>query len=82
MNLRTFHRRLALVFSPFFLLTSATGIILLFRKDDLYSKEIKKLLIGLHNWEVVGKYLGAILGLALIAVTISGILIFLKNKKF
>jgi uncharacterized iron-regulated membrane protein len=50
--LRTLHRRIALIFSPFFLLTALTGIFLLFRKDELYSKETKSLLIGLHNWGI------------------------------
>jgi uncharacterized iron-regulated membrane protein len=80
--LRTLHRRIALIFSPFFLLTALTGIFLLFRKDELYSKETKSLLIGLHNWEYGAKYIGIILALALITVTISGILLFLKTKKF
>lgn len=82
MKLRIFHRRLALIFSPFFILTSLTGIALLFRKDDLYGKEIKNLLIGLHNWEIGMKYIGAILGFGLLTVTVSGIMLFLQKKKF
>lgn len=82
MNLRVFHRRLAIVLSPFLILTSLTGILLLFRKDNLYGKEFKNLLIGLHNWEIVGKYLGIILALGLMAICISGLAIFFKSKKF
>lgn len=82
MNLRTIHRRVALVFSPFFIITSLTGIALLFRKNKIYSKEVKELLIGFHNWELATNYLGAVLGLGLLIVTVTGILLFLKTKKF
>lgn len=81
MKLRTFHRRLALILSPFLILTSLTGIALLFRKSDMYGKPIKELMIGLHNWEIVAPYIGAILGFALLALTISGLLIFFKTPK-
>lgn len=82
MSLRVFHRRIALIFSPFLLLTSLTGIALLFRKDGVYDKEVKSLLIGLHNWEYGAKYIGAILAIALITICVTGILLFLKNKRF
>jgi uncharacterized iron-regulated membrane protein len=82
LNLRTFHRRLALIFSPFLLLTSITGIALLFRKDEFYGKDVKTFLIGLHNWELVGKYVGTILAIGLMTITVTGIMLFWKNKKF
>jgi len=82
MTLRKFHKTIALIFSPFLLLTSVTGIILLWRKDELYSKETKNLLIGLHNWEYGAKYIGSALGLALILIIVTGLLIaFRGNKK-
>ncbi len=81
MNLRKFHRNIAIIFAPFLFLTSFTGIILLFRKDDLYSKETKNLLIGLHNWEYGAKYIGAILGIGLIVITVSGTLLFFKTRR-
>lgn len=82
MNLRVFHRRIAIIFSPFLILTSLTGIALLFRKDGLYDKDFKSFLIGLHNWEIATKYVGAILAIGLLAICVSGIMIFLKTKKF
>ena len=82
MNLRTLHRRIAIISSPFLILTSVTGIILLFRKDDLYGKETKNLLLGIHNWELGAKYIGALLGLSLIAICISGLMLFFRTKKF
>jgi hypothetical protein len=81
MTLRKFHKTVALIFSPFLLLTSITGIILLWRKDDVYSKETKNFLIGLHNWEYGAKYIGSALGLALILIVITGIMIALRGKK-
>ena len=51
MQLRTFHRLVGAIFAPFFILTAVTGIILLWRKDDLYSASTKGTLLGLHNWE-------------------------------
>ena len=80
MNIRLFHRRLALALSPFLILTSLTGIALLFRKDEIYGKSVKKLLIGLHNWEIVTNYVGAILGVAVLCLTISGLMIHFKRK--
>lgn len=80
MKLRKFHRRVALCFSPFLLLTSVTGIALLWRKDDLYSKETKKLLIGLHNWEFGAKYIGSILAIGLITIVISGLILAYRTK--
>jgi hypothetical protein len=81
MTLRKFHKTIAIIYSPFLLLTSITGIALLWRKDELYSKETKSLLIGLHNWEYGAKYIGTFLALGLITIVISGLLIAFKKKK-
>ncbi len=81
MKLRKLHKVVALAFSPFLLLTSLTGIALLWRKDELYSKETKNLLIGLHNWEYGAKYIGTVLGLALIFIVVTGVLLALRGKK-
>lgn len=81
MNIRKIHRNIAITFSPFLLLTSLTGIALLFRKDSLYSKETKSLLIGLHNWEYGAKYIGAILAIGLIIITTTGIILFFQTRR-
>ncbi|MCQ4574880.1 MAG: PepSY domain-containing protein [Candidatus Brocadiales bacterium] len=47
--LRKLHRIVAIVFTPFLLITPITGIILLFRKTGLYGDETKNLLQGMHN---------------------------------
>lgn len=81
MKLRKFHKTVGLIFAPFFLLTSLTGILLLWRKDDVYGKEVKELLIGLHNWEIGMKYIGVILALGLITVTITGLMLAFRSSK-
>jgi len=81
MKLRKFHKTVGLFFAPFFLLTSLTGILLLWRKDDVYGKEVKDLLIGLHNWEIGMKYIGVILALGLILVTITGLMLALESYR-
>jgi hypothetical protein len=68
-------------FCSFFLLTSITGIILLWRKDDIYDKEMKNLFIGLHNWEIGAKYIGAILALGLIFMTLTGLYMAYKTYR-
>ena len=79
MKLRKIHKTVGIIFAPFFLLTSFTGIALLFRKDDLYSKEIKNMLIGFHNWEVGAKYIGIVLAFGLIFMSISGLILAYKS---
>jgi len=81
MKLRKFHKTVGLIFAPFFLLTSLTGILLLWRKDDVYDKEVKDLLIGLHNWEIGMKYIGVILALGLILVTITGLMLAFESYR-
>ncbi len=81
MVLRKFHRTVGMIFGPFFLLTSLTGIMLLFRKDDLYSGEAKSFLIGLHNWEIAAKYVGVVLAAGLITMIITGFFIAMQIRK-
>ncbi|MEE9201516.1 MAG: hypothetical protein V3V45_08735 [Candidatus Brocadiales bacterium] len=76
--LRKLHRIVAIVFTPFLLITPITGIILLFRKTELYGDETKKLLLGIHNWEIATNYVGIILALALIFVVATGLVMFIQ----
>jgi uncharacterized iron-regulated membrane protein len=80
MKIRKFHRTCAIIFSPFFLFSAISGSILLFRKAGIYSKEIKELFVGLHTWEAVAPYIGLILACGLLAVTISGIILFFNKR--
>lgn len=81
MRLRKLHRIVGVTFAPFFLITSLTGIILLWRKDGLYDKEVKNLLISLHNWEIGAKYIGIILAMGLLFMTVSGLILFIRTLK-
>ncbi|MCP4364306.1 MAG: hypothetical protein GY800_03285 [Planctomycetes bacterium] len=72
------HRIVAIVFTPFLLITPITGIILLFRKTDLYGKETKEFLLSLHNWEIAANYVGIILALGLIFIVATGLIIFIQ----
>jgi uncharacterized iron-regulated membrane protein len=80
MKLRKIHRIVAITLSPFLLLLAVTGCLLFFRKAGIYSKEIKKLLVSIHTWEIIVPYIGLILSLALLFIVISGIILFFKPK--
>ena len=77
---RKFHRFCAITFSPFFLFAACSGGFLLFRKAKLYDKEIKELIVSLHTWEIIAPYIGMILALGLLSVTISGIILFFNRR--
>ncbi len=80
MKLRNFHKVLGVTISPLLLLVSATGLTLLGRKDNLYGQETKKLLIGLHTWEIAAKYSGSILAMGLITMVTTGLVLTVQPK--
>lgn len=84
MILRKIHRILGLCFAPFFLLTAATGGLLLWRADNIYDHETQSTLIKFHNWEglhAVGiHYLGMLLAAALILMVLTGWCIALQMR--
>lgn len=80
MKIRKMHRTAAVIFAPFFLLSASSGCILLFRKTGLYSKEIKSFFVGLHTWEILMPYIGGVVGIGLLAMTISGIILYFKRN--
>ncbi len=80
MKVRRFHRMCAISFSPLFLFSAASGGLLLFRKAGLYDKEIKELAVSLHTWEILAPYVGLLLALGLLAVTISGMILFFNKR--
>ena len=81
MHIPKIHRQVALIFLPFFILPSLTGILLLWRKNEIYGKEVKELFVGLHTWEIGAKYIGVILGSALLFLTISGLVIIYQTSR-
>ena len=80
MKIRKLHRTAAILFAPFFLLLSCSGCFLLFRKTGIYSKEIKEYVVSLHTWEIIAPYIGVVLGLGLLTVTITGIILYFKRN--
>jgi uncharacterized iron-regulated membrane protein len=75
MLLRKIHKTMALAFSPFLIITAATGILLLFRKSGLYGNSTKEFLIGIHNWEAFSlvQYAGVLLGAGLLLIAATGL---------
>ena len=80
MKIRKLHRITAIAFAPLFILLSASGCALLFRKSGAYSKEIKSFLVSVHTWEIIAPYIGIIGGLGLLTVVVTGIIIFFKRN--
>lgn len=80
MNLiiRKLHRTVGIIFVPFFLLTAVIGSLLLFRNTQILSNRTFVILIGIHNWEIVAHYVGVILAVAIIFMSISGIILFVQ----
>ncbi|MFN3995724.1 MAG: hypothetical protein ACK4GR_04245 [bacterium] len=86
--IRIVHGWLGFIFSIFFIITSLTGIVLVFRKE--IPKSFKDFVFSLHTYEFgVLKYWAVAVGLALFGLSISGIILFIsiygsklwKNKK-
>jgi uncharacterized iron-regulated membrane protein len=69
--LRKLHRIVGLIFAPFFVITAATGAILLFRRQ--YSPSVKHDLLEWHHWEGLANYIGLLLAGALLFMAISGV---------
>ena len=80
MKLRKFHKILGISISPFLLLLSLTGLALLGRKDNLYGQATKRLLVGLHTWEIVAKYTGSIMAISVLTMVVTGLIMTLQPK--
>ena len=81
MKLRSLHRTVEILFSPFFLITACTGICLLWRKAEIYGKETKSLLLGMHNWEIAAQYVGGVLAAGLIFMALTGITLYIQAAR-
>jgi len=81
MRIRKLHKTVGICFAPFFLITALTGIALLWRKAGVYGSETKGLLLGLHNWEIAAKYVGLILALGLLFMTVTGLIIAIRTAR-
>ncbi len=81
MLIRLWHRRIGLLFSPFFILTGVTGFFLLFRKTGCYEKDTKEFLLGLHNWEIIAPYVGMLLAAGFLFMACSGLLMAWRMRR-
>ena len=79
MRLRTFHKTVGLISAPFFLITAVTGGLLLWRKAGIFSSEAKEGMLGWHNWEGLAPYIGVVLALLLVTMTLTGLIIAAKS---
>jgi uncharacterized iron-regulated membrane protein len=79
-SLLKWHKKVGVIFAPFFILTGSTAVFLLFRKDDLYSKDVKNIALGIHNWEYGAKYIGMIMAFALLYMSLSGLILYFKKN--
>lgn len=81
MNLRKLHIKVGVILAPFFILLSVSGIALLFRKTELYTKDVKSFLVSIHTWEIIAPFVGAFLGVGLLFLSISGLYMYFQMKK-
>lgn len=79
--MRQIHRKIGIILAPFLIILSISGITLLFRKTEIYSRETKSFLVSLHTWEIIMPYIGMILGLGVLFMSISGMYMYFKTKK-
>jgi len=80
MKIRKIHRTLAIVYSPLFVILAISGSILLFRKTEIYGKDTKSFLVSLHTWELLASYIGLVVGLGLLVISITGIILYFNKR--
>jgi uncharacterized iron-regulated membrane protein len=78
--LRQLHRKIGVILAPFFIILSLSGISLIFRKTDIYSKDIKEIIESIHTMEIILPFIGAILGFGLLFMSISGLILYFKRR--
>lgn len=76
--IRTIHRWVGFTFTIFFIITAITGFILVFRKN--IPDDIERIIFNIHTFEVLGvfKYFALFVALALLGLSISGIILFIN----
>ena len=76
--IRTIHRWVGFTFAIFFIITAITGFILVFRKN--IPENIEDIIFNIHTYEVLGvfKYFALFVALALLGLSISGIILFIN----
>ncbi len=79
--MRNIHKKIGIILAPFLIILSISGMVLLFRKTELYGKETKSFLVSLHTWEIIMPYIGIFLGLGVLFMSISGMYMYFKARK-
>jgi uncharacterized iron-regulated membrane protein len=76
--IRVIHRWVGFTFAIFFIITAITGFILVFRKN--IPENIEDIIFNIHTYEVLGvfKYFALFVALALLGLSISGIILFIN----
>ena len=79
--LKRLHKYVGIVFIPLFLLTAVSGGLLLWRKAEIFDKGTKRLILGLHTWEIAAQYVGIIVAVGLLFMTLTGLLMLFSSRK-
>jgi uncharacterized iron-regulated membrane protein len=76
--IRTIHKWVGFTFAIFFIITAITGLILVFRKN--IPENVEYTIYNIHTYEVLGvfKYFALFVALALLGLSISGIILFIN----
>ena len=82
MTVRKLHRFVGMVFMPFFLITAATGAVLLFRGSSNRVAVNRRWILGVHNWELLDgagvRYVGLVLAAGLLLMSVTGAIISIR----
>ena len=81
MKIKKLHVRVGVILAPFFILISLSGITLLFRKTELYSKDVKSFLVSFHTSEIIAPFIGMIFGFGLLFMSVTGLYLYFQMKK-
>jgi len=80
MQLRKLHRTIGIFLAPFFMITALGGGFLLYRRiwNDIQLESTVK---SIHNYEIIVNYAGTIVALSLLAMAITGTMIWFQIRK-
>ncbi|MEA3370276.1 MAG: (4Fe-4S)-binding protein [Campylobacterota bacterium] len=81
MKIKKLHVKVGVILAPFFILISLSGIVLLFRKTELYSKDVKSFLVSFHTSEIIAPFIGMVFGFGLLFMSVTGLYLYFQMKK-
>lgn len=79
-TLRRVHKLVAVLASPFIIISALAGGLLLLRTTGLYQPtgDFHQFLRGIHNYEIVAVYVGLIPVVLMLAAAITGLMLFAR----